>query len=84
MEQFVTTNVNGVNFEFHASKRKSNGHDNFFVLDTATFPYHLLNQSSGKSPHRKHCNTPESKWIKKPIMVLKHPFFYDCYQAYLP
>ena len=65
-------------------KRKYNSPDNLNVLDIVNFPHYLLNISCGKFPHQEHCNTLESKQITKLMIVLNHPFFYDCHQAYLP
>ena len=50
-------------------KRKSNGPDDLYVLDTVNLLHYLLNTSCGKSPHREHCNTPESKRITKLMMI---------------
>ena len=59
--------------------------DDFFVLHAESFPRRLLNRSNGgKSPHRELCNPPESKVITKTFMVLNHPFFLVCFQAFLP
>ena len=65
---------------------KMKGLDDFFVLATTSFPQHLLNKN-GKTPQQAHqdmCPDIESKWIDKPMLILNHPYFYDCYQEFLP
>ena len=55
--------------------------DSFFTLDVASFP--LDNLKSGKHPHEDHC-TGESKMITSRVVILNHPFFFDCFQEHLP
>ena len=62
-------------------KRKSNTPYSFFSLDVALFPHDNL--KSGKHPHEDHC-TGESKINTSRVVILNHPFFFDCFQQHLP
>ena len=50
-------------------------------LDVASFPHDNL--KSGKYPHEDYCKG-ESKMITSRVVILNHPFFFDCFQKHLP
>ena len=79
-EKFVSTNTNSMTFELD-----SNGDQIirmiFFSLHVTSFPHDNL--KSGKFPHEEYCKS-ESKTITNQVVILNHPFFFDCFQEHLP
>ena len=63
--------------------RKSSATDEGFVLETSMFP-HLLLHRPGHTPHSQLCPSIESKTITDRAIILNHPFFFQCFQKYLP